>query len=126
EPSRPALAKRLGELWQTPRQGVPRREAGRVFFEFNDGTMNQPVLQMAQTVGGPAVTVLDPNTFSADGTASLQGWAPSPDGRWLQYGVSEGGSDWTRFEVLALPGGAKTPDVLTSIKFSGAAWLPDG
>ena len=50
--------------------------------------------------GEPRV-LLDPNTWSKDGTVALGGMAFSDDGKYLAYGVAEAGSDWYD---LARPG----------------------
>ena len=63
-------------------------------------------------------------TGTLDGTASLATYQASPDGRWLAYGRSEAGSDWTRIEVLDLDSGELTTDRLLT-KFTRPAWLPD-
>ena len=49
---------------------------------------------------GKARVLLDPNTFSKDGSVSLGSYAPSEDGRWLAYMVSDGGSDWREIKVM--------------------------
>ena len=57
--------------------------------------------------------LLDPNTFSEDGTSSLAGYNASKDGRWLAYLVSDGGSDWSTIRLLDLAGGHEVDDVVT-------------
>ena len=37
--------------------------------------------------------VLNPNSFSEDGTVALDWWFPSPDGSLLAYGKSASGSE---------------------------------
>ena len=46
--------------------------------------------------------LVDPNTFSADGTSSFTSLTVSRDGQLVAYGVSEAGSDWTTFRLLNL------------------------
>ena len=41
---------------------------------------------------------LDPNKFSADGTSVLSAFSLSKDGKYLAYGISQGGSDWVTLE----------------------------
>jgi prolyl oligopeptidase len=94
----------------------------------NDGTQQQDVLFVADSLddlqaGGRVL--LDPNTFSSDGTSSLADFAASRDDRWLAYLVSDGGSDWTTIRLLDLATGQDLDDVLTKVKFSTATWLPD-
>jgi prolyl oligopeptidase len=38
--------------------------------------------------------LLDPNTLSPNGAIALADFEPSPDGKYLAYALSQGGSDW--------------------------------
>ena len=69
--------------------------------------------------------LLDPNTFSPDGTSSLYAYSASKDDALLAYLVSDGGSDWTSVRLLDLATGEPTGETLTNVKFSTATWLPD-
>ena len=69
--------------------------------------------------------LVDPNTFSDDGTSSLTSLTVSADGQLVAYGVSEAGSDWATFQLLSLATGDAVDDALIQTKFSQAEWLPD-
>jgi prolyl oligopeptidase len=70
--------------------------------------------------------VLDPNTFSADGTVALTNFSPSDDGKYIGYGVSRGGSDWNEFYIMNAADLSLMEDHLMWIKFSGMSWYGDG
>jgi len=124
-PARDALKARMTELWNFERFGVPFSEGGRWFMTRNDGLQNQAVLYtMANPKAEPRV-LLDPNTLSADGTMALNSMSVSPDGKYLAYAVSEGGSDWQTWKVRDIATGADLSDVIAWSKFSGATWTPD-
>lgn len=124
-PARDALKARMTELWNFERFGVPFSEGGRWFMTRNDGLQNQAVLYtMANPKAEPRV-LLDPNTLSADGTMALNSLSISPDGKYLAYSVSEGGSDWQTWKVRDIASGADLSDVIAWSKFSGATWTPD-
>jgi prolyl oligopeptidase len=111
-----------------PRAGTPDKLAGRYVVGRNDGTQQQDVWFVADSLeelraGGRLL--LDPNTFSEDGTSSLAGYAHSKDGRRLAYLVSDGGSDWTTIRVLDLETGHDLGEAVRKVKFSTATWLPD-
>ena len=89
-PLREAFRTRLTALWNTPSIGVPTRVAGRLFYRMNSGLQNQSVLYDQADVRGTPTTLIDPNTLSADGSVDLASYAPSPDGRYLAYGLSVG------------------------------------
>ena len=97
-----------------------RSAAGRYFVTRNDGSQNQDVWYVAdileELLRGGRVLV-DPNTFSEDGTDSLPSFTVSPDGL-VAYGLSEGGSDWDTFVLLDLASGEPVDDAGIQTKFS--------
>ena len=135
-PGRAALSDRLAQLWNHPRRGTPWRRGGWWFQLRNDGLQEQDVLWHAPATPNaprghlPAPTawsvLLDPGTWSEDGTVALSGLATSDDGRWLAVGRSEAGSDWTTWRVVEVASGRCTEDEVPWSKFGPAAWLPDG
>ena len=93
-PEREAIKERLTELWNYEKYSVPFKSRDHYFFFKNDGLQNQSVLYIQDALHGEARVLIDPNTWSADGTVALTGTALSDDGRYLAYGVAEAGSDW--------------------------------
>jgi prolyl oligopeptidase len=124
-PEREEFRKRLWELVDFERCGMPVRRGGRLFFTLADGKTNQP-LHYVQDDGGEPRLLLDPNELSGDGKAAVYGWSPSDDGRLFAYSVSIGGSDWVEWRVRDVETGEDLPDRIRWSKFSGASWLPDG
>ncbi len=124
--SRDRIKSRMTELWNYERFGVPFKEGGRYFFSRNDGLQPQSVIYVADTLGSEPRMILDPNTFSADGTVALSGYAVSEDGRHIAYGVADGGSDWQTWRVKEIATGSDLPDVIKWVKFSSASWAKDG
>ena len=70
------------------------RAGTRYFFWKNAGLQHQAVLYRQETLDSEPVMVLDPNTFSPDGTVAVTNWAVSHDGTLLAYALSQRGSDW--------------------------------
>ncbi len=123
---REQIRQRMTDLWNYEKFGVPFKRGGRYFFTRNDGLQNQAVLYWMAALDGDPIELLDPNTLSADGTVALSGYAVSDDGKFLAYGLSASGSDWMEWHVREVESGADLPDHLRWVKFSGAAWTPDG
>ena len=125
-PGREALEKRLTELWNYEKHGLPSQVAGRLFFARNSGLQNQSVLYWREDRQDAVENVLlDPNKLSDDGTIALSGYSVSEDGKYLAYGISKSGSDWQEWKVRAIDTGKDTSDHLKNIKFSSAEWAPD-
>ncbi len=125
-PQRDAIERRLTEVWNYPKYGVPFKEGGQYFSFQNSGLQNQSVLYVQPSLSAESRVLLDPNTFSADGTVALSTLSVSDDGRYLAYGTSSGGSDWQQLHVRDVTTGRDLPDELNWVKFSGAAWTEDG
>ena len=125
-PSRPRILARLSELYDHERYDLPDKEGGRYFFERNDGLQNQDVVYVQDTLQGQPAVLVDPNTWSADGTVALDGAVPSPDGRWVALKVQDGGSDWRAVRVLEVGTRRQLEDRVEWVKFSDLSWLPDG
>jgi prolyl oligopeptidase len=125
-PERGRIQKRIKELSDFEKYTPPGKVAGRYFFRKNDGLQNQSVLYAADRLDGPARVLIDPNTWSKDGTIALGEMAISPDARYLAYGVSDAGSDWETYKILDVGTAKPLPEELKWIKFSDVAWTADG
>jgi len=124
-PERAAIAERVAELWTYESFGIPRRHGDWTYFTYNDGHLSQSQLVRTRSFGGGHEVVLDPNTFSADGTVSLGGTSFSHAGRYLAFGISDGGSDWRTWRVRDLESGRDLPDVIEWSRFSTPSWAAD-
>lgn len=125
-PLRATFRKQLKSLWDTPSVGLPERIAGRLFYRMNSGLQNQSVLYSQPDVTAERAELIDPNALSPDGSVDLASYAPSPNGTYLAYGLSMGGSDWEELHVKDLESGRDLPDVVHWVKYSGIAWTNDG
>jgi prolyl oligopeptidase len=77
-------------------------------------------------LGGAPEVLLDPDTFSDDGTVSLSMLGVTDDGEHLAYGTSSSGSDWITIRVMRVQDKQLLPDKLSWVKFSRIAWTQDG
>jgi prolyl oligopeptidase len=124
-PARKKIQERMTVLWDYPKYSAPVKKADRYFFSKNTGMQNQSVLYMQHTLQGEAVVVIDPNTFSEDGTVALTNQAFSKDGKLLAYGTSSGGSDWQEIKIRQVDNDTDYPEVIRWCKFSSIAWRHD-
>ncbi|TNE56807.1 MAG: S9 family peptidase [Bacteroidetes bacterium] len=125
-PTRASIKERLEAIWDFEKYSTPFQKAGYFYFFKNDGLQNQSVLYRQKSLDGEPELVLDPNTFSADGTTSLQEYGFSKDGRYLAYSISEGGSDWRTILVKDLETGEMLPDRIKWAKFTQIGWAGNG
>ncbi|HEY8204023.1 MAG TPA: prolyl oligopeptidase family serine peptidase [Pyrinomonadaceae bacterium] len=124
-PYRAAIKERLTKLYNYPKYGAPTRRGDWFFSTKNDGLQNQSVWYIQKGLDGAPEVLLDPNQFSKDGTSRLGSFSISHSGKYVGYGVSEGGSDWNEIHVLDVATRKPLADDLQWVKFSGASWKGD-
>ena len=121
-----AIKNDLEEIWDGESISTPYVQNGNTFYYYNEGEWQHSKLMMKPCITDCAAEVLiDPNTFSEDGTFSLGGTSISPDGKLIAYAVSDGGSDWRTWYVMDIASRELLPDVIEWSKFSGAVWAKD-
>lgn len=124
-PERERIIDRMTALWNYERYSVPFKEGGRYFYSRNDGLQNHDVMYVTEDLATPGRVLLDPNGFSEDGTVALSFAIPSPDGKYIAYAISDGGSDWRQWRVRDIETGDDLPDLLLHTKFTSVSWSRD-
>jgi prolyl oligopeptidase len=125
-PFRAQLSERLKQLYDYAKYSAPSRKGDYFFFRKNDGLQNQSVLYIQKGIDGKPEVLLDPNTWSKDGTTILTVFAPSKDAKLAVYGISRAGSDWQEYNVLDLATRKPLADKIEWVKVSGVAWRGNG
>jgi len=125
-PERDRIRARLTALWNYERWSIPAKVGKQYAYFRNTGLQNQSVLMVTPDLAQPGRVLLDPNTFSVDGTIALSGVAFSDDGALLAYATSASGSDWKEWHIRDVATRQDLMDVVRWSKFSGASWSRDG
>ncbi|MDD2550012.1 MAG: prolyl oligopeptidase family serine peptidase [Bacteroidales bacterium] len=125
-PFRDALKNRLSEIWNYTTVSTPFMKAGKIFTFKREGLQNQAVLYIQDSFDDEPRVLIDPNTFSDDGTVALSAIGISRDAKYIGYAVSEGGSDWQTIKVRNIKTGKDLSDEVKWVKFSGIQWHKDG
>ena len=120
------LKKRLTSLMNYPKYGSPFKKNGKYYFFKNNGLQNQSVLYCQKDLNSQPEVVLDPNTFSTDGTVALSSVEFSKDGKYLGYCIARSGSDWNEIFVIDMQTGKLLNDHIMWSKSSGISWKGDG
>ncbi len=124
---RAALTKRLEELFAANVGSAPQVFKDRYFFVKREGLENQPRLYVRKGASDAAPKlVIDPNTFSADGTVAIDWWYPSPDGTLIAYGKSASGSEKSTLYLRDVDGANDTTLVIPNTRACTVAWDADG
>jgi prolyl oligopeptidase len=128
-PSRSWFSRVMQQVASRPRAGIPHEDGGWFFLNRNDGSMPQDVWHVARSAEAVAETnarvLLDPSTWSDDGTSSLSTFTVSHDGRYAAVARSDAGSDWQRVHVLDIETGDDIGEPELVTKFAEPTWLPD-
>ena len=125
-PFRNELKKRLTALMNYPKYGSPFKKNGQYFFFKNNGLQNQSVLFRQASLTSEPEVLLDPNTFSTDGTVALHAQSFSKNGKYLGYSISRSGSDWNEIFVMDVATKQILSDHIIWSKSSGISWQGDG
>ncbi|WP_210423302.1 prolyl oligopeptidase family serine peptidase [Sphingopyxis microcysteis] len=125
-PGRDAFKKRMTELYNYERFGLPTKAGGRYFYTRNDGLQPQSVLYVREGLRGEGRVLIDPNLWAKDGATALAEWNPSEDGKYLLYSVQDGGTDWRIVRVKDVATGQDLSDEVRWVKFSALDWAKDG
>ena len=121
-PARKQFEQRLTELWNYERYSVPSKKGGRYLYSKNDGLQNQSVLYVADTYDGEGRVLINPNTWSEDGTISLGGAKVSDDGRYVAFLRREAGSDWSTIAILEIDTGNQLAELIEWTRWANIVW----
>ncbi len=125
-PERDVIKERLMELWDYDRYGMPVKEGGLYYYSYNNGLQNQDVIYAQASLDAEAELLIDPNSWSDDGTVALASYFPSPDGKHVAYLIQDGGSDWRKARIIKVADGTVLDEELDWLKFTGLTWARDG
>ncbi|MDO9367970.1 MAG: prolyl oligopeptidase family serine peptidase [Sphingopyxis sp.] len=125
-PGRDSFKKRMTELYNYERFGLPTKAGSRYFYTRNDGLQPQSVLFVREGLKGEGRVLIDPNLWAKDGATALGEWNPSEDGKHLLYSVQDGGTDWRIVRIKDVATGKDLSDEIRWVKFSALSWAKDG
>ncbi len=119
------VRERVGALSSYEVVGMPKGAGNRLFFTLQMPEAKQPSLVWTEPGNDEIHCLLDPETLAADATVSIEGFEPSPTGRYLAYGLSEAGSDWQKWYIMDVDAGRRLKDELQWIRFTIVSWRQD-
>jgi prolyl oligopeptidase len=122
-PHRSALARRLRELLAVGLLSTPRPVGDRVFHMRREGEQKQAVLYVRDAAGATDRALIDPNALDRDGLVTLDWYYPSPDARYVAYGLSRGGDEMSTLHVIETATGSELADRIPHTQRSTVAWV---
>src|SRR5579884_2163229 len=99
----------------------------RVFYLRRDPGENltKLVVRLPTGQGGQEKTLFDPNLIEGEAQTSIDWYFPSWDGRYVAYGISQGGSESSVLHVLEVDSGAILDLAIPHTGFTHVSWLED-
>jgi prolyl oligopeptidase len=127
-PGRAALAQRIDALTGNDlHRGDFRRRGERIFYQVREPGANLPKLAYRDGVNGEEHILVDPAKLAKDSThhSALDWYSPSWDGRYVAYGISEGGSENSVLHVIDTQSGSDTAEVIDRAGDDVVSWRND-
>jgi prolyl oligopeptidase len=104
------------------------RDGSYYFYEKLNPGDNSPKLYVRNVDGSGERVLIDPQSLASAGKHyTINYFLPSPDGKLVAYGISEGGSEASVVHVVETATAAVLPDAISRCYYIGAtSWLADG
>jgi prolyl oligopeptidase len=133
-PSRASVKQRFQQLVaaRSDAYSYLQSRGGRLFALKYQVNKQQPMLVAMQSANDPgsAKVIYDPNAESGNGSASIEFYTPSLDGKYVAVAISEGGSEDCSAYVYDAATGKELSDVVPRVNFATAGgsidWNADG
>ena len=126
-PGRDAVVDRLEALAYVDSVKVPTKRGDRLFYRRTFADKEKAIVYWRQGEAGEEKVLLDPNTWSKDGTVSLGEWVPSPDGKRVVFARKPNAADEAILHVIEVDTGVESKvDVIPGAKYADPSWTPDG
>ena len=125
---RAALAQRIQALMSGDlRRDELSRRGERLFYRLFEPGTNLPKLAYRDGVSGAEHVLVDPAKLSTDSAHhfSLDWYSPSWDGRYVAYGVSEGGSEKSVLKVIDVQTGQLLAETIDRTSDCVVSWRAD-
>jgi prolyl oligopeptidase len=104
------------------------RDGSYYFYEKLNPGDNSPKLYVRNVDGSGERVLIDPQSLASAGKHyTINYFLPSPDGKLVAYGISEGGSEASVVHVVETATSQVLPDAISRCYYIGAtSWLADG
>lgn len=98
---------------------------GKYFYTERQPDEDQAVLYVKKGLYGEPVILFNPNGKRDGNTVSISYWHESKTGKYVAYGISEGGDEMSTLYVKDTDSNTELSDVIPHCRYSSVRWLPD-
>ncbi len=98
-----------------------------IYYLRRAGNEDLPKLYVRRGWKAPEHLLVDPTKYRKAGApqAAITYFKPSPDNRWLAFGIAEGGSENAVLRVAEVATAVDSGLAITRVQFGPPSWLPD-
>lgn len=120
------VAEIIEQLTTDAEQQPPRRYGPFWFRERRPAGAQRTVVEVLDDLDGDPRVLLDPAALDDAPTATIMGWAPSPDGSLVAYSLQVGGNEIGRMRVIETATGVHTADDPPQVvRIAAVGWFAD-
>lgn len=126
-PARARILQRISQLSGSS-DAAPEAQLvlDRYFYLFRPAGANNPKLYMRAARGGTPKVLVDPDKLNTGGKQyAIAYYNPSLDGRYVAYGIAQGGTEDATLYVLDADTGRRLPESIDRAQFGNPTWRLD-
>ena len=98
---------------------------GKYFYTERQPEEDQNVLFMKNGLNGELIKIFDPNGKKSGNTLTIDFWYPSKTGKYVVYGISEGGDEMATLYIKDTETNQELSEKIVFCRYSSVRWLPD-
>lgn len=125
-PDRAAFRQRLTALLRVDKTDVPLVRNGRYFYTKRPAAATREAIYYRASATSEEVLLVDPSQATTGELSSVQLMAVSADGRWVAYGVREGGADEQTVRFINADSREVRPVTLPASRYTEVDLSADG
>lgn len=121
-----AFSLNLVENFRTIEFSTPIPVKRKYFYAERKSDEDQFVIYMKQNIDDPSpIRLVDPNGLTADNTVSVDFWSVSRTGKYIAYGISQGGNEMPTMHIKNTETEEDILDQIPRCKNAQVKWLLD-
>lgn len=98
---------------------------GKYFYTERQPDEDQGALYVKNGLNGEPIKLIDPNGKRDGNTITIDYWEESSTGKYVAYGISEGGDEMATLYIKDVETNTDLEDKIIHCRYSSLRWLPD-
>ena len=119
------FSKELAKNFKSVSYSNPAPVCGKYFYTERNPDEDQSALYVKNGLNGTPIKLFDPNGKKDGNTVTIDYWHESYTGKFVSYGVSEGGDEMSTIYIKNVETNTEIPDRIPYCRYSTVRWLPD-